>query len=235
MKKLTKHAKKELNNECDIADARRSYRQAIDTFERYRKEYEFDEQYLYKLGVLYDHLYLFKTSKIKNHQKRNRLAKLYLNKAKQLYREVVSQNPHNLFGYRGLARVAEARNKHQEAIRYAKKAFSIWKTIPRKQKGALGIGTFFESAGQIKDAEKWYRRELSVLGEKDIGAVANLMRFYQRTKKIDEALPLANKLERILFDMFGVSGPEELKPIARNNKTIRVLLDSIADIRKPIR
>lgn len=210
-------AKKKLNNAMALADASRNYRKAIGIFNKYSARYNLPADFKYKYGMLYDHLAI----KIIKKGKRGRYISRYLDKAENLYKEALIKDPGYLLGFRGLARVYEVRKKYKVAIKYALTAYKLWRKLPRNKKGALGIGSFYEVIGDYKNAEKWYKRELKELGDKDIGAVFNIFMFYKRVGEKDKANAYGKKAVPILVNMFGAKNLTRLK---KSNKTVNFMV-----------
>lgn len=72
------------------------------------------------------------------------------------------------------------------------------KKLPRNLRGSLYIGNFYYNAGDYKAAERWYKKELEDLGQEDIGALRNLVAFYEMRQEYGKGLPYALLLEKIL-------------------------------------
>jgi len=232
---MSKSIKSKLFDITAKADATRKYQWAVDIFERYNKEYNFDLNLKYKLGLLYDHLAIIKSSKIKNQRRREMFMRKYLGKAESIYREILKEEKNNLLAFRGLARVYEAQGKYREAIQHALRSYRIMSKLPKNKRGPLGIGSFYESVGDKKKAEEWYKKELTLLGKNDIGANANLMNFYRRIDKFENALPYAEKSERLLLKIFSIHSSSDRTELMKQNQTIRFLFNSIDEVKSRIR
>ena len=90
-------------------------------------------------------------------------------------------------------------------------------------RGSLAVGNIFLTKGDYKNAEKWFLMEVKELGSGDVGAVANVLMFYVKTKKYRKALPYAMRLERILKKM----GIVQKSDTQGDNKTIDMLFQRI--------
>lgn len=214
-----------------LADAHRKYRWAIDIYNRYRKKYVLDWQFEYNLGLFYDHLVIFKTSRIKDKSKRERLTKLYLGEALLLYEGILKTEPSNVLALRGLGRVHEAQGDYVSALRYALKAYKLLQRTPKPKRGSLAIGNIYLQQKKYHRAEEWFKKELVDLGENNFGANANLMIFYDVIGNYKKALPFALRTEKLLAKE-ATSYDKKKKQNASNNKTFRSLLFRIQHIKQ---
>jgi len=199
------------------ADAKRTYATAIRVFERYHNQYEFPDNVEYNLGLLYDHRAM--QLKRKSPQKATRLYQ----RAEDIYRAIIVRSPDFLFAHHGLARVLGEMKQYDEAIRHELWAHRLVQKLPKKMRGSLAVGSIFLTKGDYKNAEKWFLREVKELGSGDVGAVANVLMFYVKTKKYRKALPYARRLERILKKM----GIVQKSGAQGDNKTIDMLFQRI--------
>ncbi|MEK7193685.1 MAG: hypothetical protein AAB652_02745 [Patescibacteria group bacterium] len=228
---IPQRTKQHLFKVLQAADAKRKYRWAIDVYEHYRKVYSFDDALDYRLALLYDHLVIFKIEKLLDKTKKQKFLKKYLKKAENIYRAIVKRNPDYHLAFHGLSRVYQARAQYRKAIMYAKRAYALLKKLPKKRRGVLGIGNVFLLAGDHKNAEKWFKKELNDLGKNHLGANANVMMFYLQTNNLKKGLPYALKTEKLLTS-------ELAKPIYRgvntgsSNKTIGLLRKRIDKIKQ---
>lgn len=211
------------------ADARRKYRWAIDIFEKYRRQFPFDEKLEYKLGFLYDHLAIFKTAKLRKRKQRRELIDRYLKTARIIYQGILRKNPRYALAWHGLSRVYQMRGDYRKAISYELKAYKLLRKRPKSKRGILGIGNIYLQKGDYKMAEYWFEKELLDLGRNNLGANANLMKFYIETKNYKEALPYALRTEQLLKKELGGSF---YKKADRNNKTIKLLKRQIEEIKR---
>lgn len=176
------------------------YDEAIKFAEKYRRRFIFDDNLLYQLGLLYDHKGTVKC----------------LKKAHAIYTDLLRKNSKNFFALLGMARVLASKKRYQEAIRYAKRAYREKNKLPIGQKGALAIGHFYKIAGDLKGAERWYKKELKDLGGNESGAFFNLFLFYSSIGKHKKAYSLAFKAEELMKKEFE-------KDIYKNPKNSPVL------------
>jgi hypothetical protein len=224
---LPKKLTAELSAVMDRADATHSYKAGQKFFEKAAQKYDLGISYLYQLGILYDHYAIFNIPRLKNKKRVERLRSEYLAKAEVAYREILKRETNNLFGYRGLARVEQERGNHKKATQLAVKSYRLMMKLPRKERGVLAVGSFFEPLKDWESAEKWYKKEVRDLGEGDLGAVANLMSFYLRLGKKSLAQPWAKKTKGLLMVHLSIKSDSELEKISRNNKTIKVIYQKI--------
>lgn len=204
------------------ADAKRAYASAAKIFERYHNQYEFSDNMEYKLGLLYDH----RAMQLKRSAPQ-RAKKLY-HKAEAIYRGILARNPNFLFAHHGLARVFGELKRYDAAIHHELQAYRLVQKLPKRKRGALGVGGIYLSKGDYKNAEKWFLKEMGELGSNDVGAVANVLMFYIKIKEYEKAFPYAMRLEKILKRM-GILQKDggQIK-----NKTIEMLFQRIQLIKK---
>lgn len=212
------------------AHARMRYRWGINQIERFVKSGKFDEKLIYTLGLFYDHLVIFKTSKMKNARGR-KLSRKYLKKAESLYKKILVHNPKSLWGHHGLARVYGQQKDFRRAIAHEKRAYRLLLKRPKAQQGALGVGSLYLAQGDIRGAERWFKKELRNLGSRDVGANANLMSFYYFTKNFRKALPCALHTEKLLNKELRKSAYKRGNAPASHNAAVKVLMARIRKIR----
>lgn len=211
-KEIPKEAKRYLKQVMQEADAKRKYRWAITIYERFNTLYSFDEHLQYILGLLYDHLAIFKTEKLKNQQKKVKLLKKYFSKAKQIYEAILKKNPNNALALHGLQRVYESQHDYIKGLYFGKKAYAAMQRFPSRQKRTLAIGNTYLLMGDDKNAEKWFKKELKDRGKNNLSAQANLLLFYNETKNYPKAKYHARITEKLLKREFQ-------KPIYKNMNT----------------
>lgn len=222
--KLPEHLAQKLSNIADAADATRSYFEGQKAFEEAFKKYDLGIKYLYQLGILYDHYAIFNLSDIKDKKEAEKIKKEYLEKAQQIYHLLLSKYPGNVFGYRGIARIAQERGDHKKAAESAVKAYKAMMALPKSQRGVLGVGSFYESMKDEKAARRWYVREVKDLGEENFGAVANLMSYYARRSEINKAYPWALKTKKLLAKFLKVKKGVSLLSAVKGNMTLEFVL-----------
>lgn len=167
-------------NKARLGFANYSYKRALSILERYFKKYYFDEDLMYQLGMLYDHLgqrfrYLSSSSN-SGIKKRNYLKKSnqYFHKALDTYRSMLKENPRSYFALYGIGKVYRGKRNFKKALLYSKKAYRI-------SKGDIsGIGVIYQKMGNDKMALYWHKKELKDRGENDYGALINLVSFSHR-------------------------------------------------------
>ena len=228
---LPRRIKNYLNGVAMEADAKRKYRWAISIYEKYNKEYLFDENLKYKLALFYDHLVIFKIEKIKNTRKRKYLLKQYIEKAKEIYEDIYKNNPKYPLAPRGLSRIYQILGDTKKALRFAILSYRLMKLLPRNQRGSLAIGNIYLTMGDFKNAEKWFKKELNYLGKNDLGANTNLMICYLMNKQYKKALPYALRAEKLLTKELKKPIYKGFKNI-KTNKTIELLQKTIEIIKK---
>ncbi len=217
------------------SDAKRKFKWAADIYEKYRKKYIFNESLEYDLGLLYDHYVIFRVEKIKNEKRKEILKKIYLEKAENTYKEILTKNQKNLFAFHGLSRVSLTNKNYKKAIYYELKAYKLVQNLPKNRRGVLAIGNIYSLKKDYRNAEKWFKKELNGLGENDLGANANLMTFYIKIKNYKKALPCALKTEKLLKAMFQNSFYKKYGKNFRaknTNKTLKLYLDRIEEVKK---
>lgn len=111
LKILPKNIKNYLIKVRFEADAKRKFKWAANIYEKYRKQYVFDENLKYDLGTLYDHYVIFTVEKIKNEKKKKELKKIYLEKAENVYKNILQNNPKSIFALHGLSRIFLTKKK----------------------------------------------------------------------------------------------------------------------------
>lgn len=235
LKPLTKEIKDYLIKVGIETDAKRKFKWAANIYERYRKQYICDENFKYNLGLFYDHYVIFKVEKMKNEKRRETLKKIYLEKAENLYKEILTKNQNNFFAFHGLSRVYLTKKNYKKAIFYELKAYKLMQNLPKNQRGILSIGNIYLLKKDYKNAEKWFKKELNNLGENDLSANASLMTFYIETKNYKKALPYALKTEKLLKATFKNSFYEKYGAKFRTkntNKTLKLYLDRIEKVKK---
>ncbi len=171
-----------------------NYLPAAKVFEKYQKLYDLDEDLKYKLGQLYDHIVIFQ---LKRPTQRN-IRRRYIKKAESIYKSIIAINRKSIFAFHGLSRLRDIQGKHNEAWYYAKRAYLLWKKLPKTKKGPLGTGNNFLLAGDFKKAEYWFKKELTELGPRNLGAQVNLLILYNTTKKHQDVLKQARIVEKLL-------------------------------------
>ncbi|MDP2629099.1 MAG: hypothetical protein Q8P45_00135 [Candidatus Harrisonbacteria bacterium] len=221
-KPLSRKIRSDLDKILQTADAKRKYRWAIDLFEKYRKHYQFDDDLEYRLGLLYDHLVIFKISRKKDTKSKNLLSKKYLKKAQNIYQEIHRKNPEHFLALHGLRRIHEISGNYKQAIKFGIKAYELTKKLPKTQRRALAVGNIFYLKGDFKNAEKWFKKELVSLGENNLSANANLLMFYNDMKAYKKALPYALKTEKLLRMELKKGIYKNLRT-PRTNKTLELI------------
>lgn len=213
------------------ADAKRKFKWAADIYEKYKKQYVFDESLEYDLGTLYDHYVIFKIKKMNNEERK----KIYLEKAETIYKKILTKNQKNFFAFHGLSRVYLTKEDYKKAIYFELKAYKLMQNLPKNKKGVLAVGNIYLLKKDYKNAEKWFKKELNDLGESNLGANANLMTFYIETKNYKKALPHALKTEQLLKETFQNYFYKKYGAKFRNkntNKTLKLYLNRIAKVKK---
>ncbi len=174
------------------AIANRRYRTTINVFERFYHRGLLDIKQKYNLAQLYDHLAITQGSK---HAKQRYL---YLQKAENIYREIIKEDPLFFHAWYGLGRVHGFRGDNRTALKFQLRAYKRMLLLPRRKRGALAIGARYEALGNLKSAERWYIREYRDLPKNDFGATLNLFQFYKRNGRMKQALFYARKAEKLL-------------------------------------
>jgi len=162
-----------------------AYKGALKIFEKYYKEYEFDEDTLYLFGMLYDHLgqdfrSLSKrgksaTARRKHLEASNRQFK----KAVEIFNSMLKKNSKSFDAIYGIGKVYRNKGDYEKALLYSKKAYRM-----SGGKAVYGIGLIYENMGDIKNALYWYKKELRDKGENDYGAAMNFLIFSNRQHRI---------------------------------------------------
>ena len=177
--------------------ANNKYRWGIDIFEKHRRRYAFNNNQLYTLGLLYDHLVMFN----KNKKIKKKRANEYLRKAESIYQSILKEEPKSLFALYGLGRVWSIKGNPRKALAYQKRAYRLMQKLPRRGKGALAIGVLYEKMGDHKKAEEWYKKEYNNL-KNDFGTTLNLFLFYKRMNNYEKAFLYLPKIERLIKKEF---------------------------------
>jgi len=159
----------------------RAYNEALRTFEKYYKKYEFDEDTLYLFGMLYDHLgQRFRTlsqkaKSVVNKRKYLKRSNKYFEKAVEIFNLMLKKNPKSFDALYGIGKVYRNKGNYKKALLYSKKAYRM-----SKGGAVYGIGLIYENMGDTKKALYWYKKELKDKGEKDYGAALNFLIFSNR-------------------------------------------------------
>ena len=163
-----------------------SYSKTLKELESYYKKYEFDDELLYHLGMLYDHLgqIFLNGFKVKIDKKK---ANLYFKKALDIFNESLDKNPNSYRALYGIGKVYRNTKQYKKALSYSKKAYKI--AIKEKANSVYGIGFIYEMMNKPKEAEKWYLKEIKDRGVNNFVAITNYIIFSNRTYK--------NKMESI--------------------------------------
>lgn len=204
------------------AVSNKKYNKAIKVFEKNINFVLKNDDLMYKLGLLYDHL----AGKLKISKKPN--YKKYLEKAEKIYKELLKKNKNNFFALYGLARINSLKNKHKKAIKYAIMAYKKKSELPYKLKGALPVAPFFEVIGDNKKAEYWYKKEFKD-SPNDFGACLNLFYFYYFNKNYKKAKKLINKVEELMKNEFKKSQYKGLN--IKNSKFFKKIEKTIKEIK----
>lgn len=197
---IPKHVRVELDKILAKSDAERKYRWAIDEFEKYRNKYIFDNDLEYQRGLLYDHLGIFKSLKLSNKKKRERLFNYYLQVAQRIYERILTDEPNHILSTRGMQRVFESREEYSEALKYGRKVLSLMKKTPQRKRKVLGIGNTYLLMGDSVRAERWFKQELVLCGQNSVAAHANLLFLYNKDGDYKKALPHAKAVKKLLRD-----------------------------------
>ncbi len=199
----------------------RSYRKAIDIFERYRKRFDIGENLDHLLGTLYDHLAVKTRSANKS--------RFYLQKAEMLYRELLKKNPKNLFAFYGMGRIALKKGEKENALKYAMKARKERNALPVKQRGALLIAYICGYFNELKRAEMWYKRDIQEIGKPDFGSWHNLFSFYvHKRQDYAKAAKMIPQLEQLIQEEFSKKHYRGMRMLESNYiKNIRKEIDLV--------
>lgn len=173
--------KKNVNNFC--------YKEAIKIFEKYLRQYNFPDELMCKLGLLYDHLAM----QLKLRNKRSKMAYEYEKKALNIYRGILKHNPKFYKAIYGIGHVYRNQGKLKTALKYHLRAYRL----DTKKQSTSGIGLLYSLMGNDKKAEYWYKKELKDKGENDFGANLNLVFFYNR-QNYAKAHIYAERVEKYL-------------------------------------
>ena len=212
------------------ADAKRKYRWAINIFEKYLREFDVDTNMKYRLGLLYDHLAIFKHRKKRN-DRQKKLFNYYLKKSEEIYKYVIKENSASALGHLGLARVYYFLGQERKSNYFSKKAHKLNFQLPKDKRGSLGIGGFFLDAGDFKKAEAWFKKELKDLGENDLGVNVNLVIFYDVTKQYKKAIPYVLKSEKLIKKEISRKNYKNFNKV-ETNKTLSAIQSRINRIKK---
>ncbi len=176
------------------AIANERYSQAIRIIERYAQKYILSKDCIYRLALLHDHVVMRAQEK----GGKKRTARVHLYRAEELYRKILKEDPRYLHAWYGIGRVFGIRGDYTRALMYGRRAFQLMRKLPKKERGALGIGFLYEQLGDIKNAEAWYQKEYRACPKNDFGTISNLFRFYVRIKNFKKALLYAIKTEELI-------------------------------------
>ncbi|KKS39878.1 MAG: hypothetical protein UV04_C0034G0003 [Candidatus Gottesmanbacteria bacterium GW2011_GWA2_42_16] len=150
-----------------------------------------NEQTLSKLGFLYDHLAFFSKNKI--------LQPKYEQEALRLYNQALKYNPDSVSAIWGIGRIWWHR-KNKKAIKYARRAARLAvKQDPELSVMYMNLAVVYETLGNLKRAEYWYRYVLKK-EPNFFGAYYGLAEMYyvkdvpNKADKISKLLPQLIKL-----------------------------------------
>ena len=166
------------------------YESAIKKLEPYANSLSSKRQY--SLALLYDHA----AGRIKKGLRRQK----YIINAEKIYRELIQEDPHSILPFLGMGRVYGLKGNFSKAMASQKRAFTNMSTLPKSERGALGIGHMYEEIKKPKIAERWYLKEYKL--RVDFGTTLNLFNFYVRQKNIPQAKHWGLKLKPLLQNEF---------------------------------
>ena len=172
---LNKKDKKYLTEKGRDAISDGAFLKGIRLFERFHKEYEFDEEVMYLFGVLYDHM----GQRLRGRGD-NKNSKEYFDKAFKVFSSMLEQNPKSFDALYGIGKIYRSKGNYEKALEYSKKAYRM-----SGGKAVYGIGIIYEQMGDLKKAEYWYKKELRDKGENDYGAALNYVLFFNRMHRED--------------------------------------------------
>ena len=192
-KPISKKDKKFLIQKSLSALENISYYKTLKILESYYKKYDFDDELLYHLGMLYDHLgqVFLNGFRTKPHAKKSNQ---YFNKAIYIFNKALKFNHKSYRALYGIGKVYRNQKKYEKALQYSKKAYKI--ALKEKAKSVYGIGFIYEMMGKNKDAERWYLKEIKDRGINDFAVVTNYIIFSNRVyrQKMDTIAEQAFKL-----------------------------------------
>ena len=173
------------------AMSNKRYRLGINILENERRRRTLSEGEEYLRALLYDHL----AARLRTNTD---LRRRYLNIALAMYRSILGRNPRYFHALLRIGKIWEIRGHFKKALSYQTKAYRLMLKLPRADRGALAIGSTYEAMGNLRQAERWYKREAQAMLPDDFGTIANLLQFYLRVGKQRSALRLAPKLRILL-------------------------------------
>ena len=162
------------------------YAWGIKVFEKelsLKPEFKNSEEILLKLGMLYDHLAVFKDSKTRLILER---------KAVKIYKKVLKLNPKSALALWGIGRVFWHR-KSKKAIPYAIRAYRL----ARSGLFAQNVGAVYMSLNKFNEAEPWLLKGQNK-DPRNWAMYLNLVSFYEKIGNIKKAKLYAKKL-KLLF------------------------------------
>lgn len=176
-----------------MAVANKRYRPAIAIYEKYLRRYALTANQQYQLALLYDHIAMMNQGRLKK-----KIFHAYLKKAEGLYCKILKENPRYFHALYGVGRIYHIKKEYKKGLRFQIRAYRQMLKLPRNQRGALAIGSIYESLGDYKNAERWYRKEHHDAPRRDFGTTLNLFLFYRKHGNRRKALRYAHTTEKLL-------------------------------------
>lgn len=169
------------------------YKEGVEQFEKIlaKNKNFFDEKSLCRLGLLYDHLAMYKKS---------RERKLLEEKAISIYKCVLKKVPNSYRATWGIGRVWWHR-KSRHALRYAFRANKFAREAHLKKGIGINtqtIGLVYEFLGDYKNAEKWLIQGMKE-EPKEWGVYLNLIIFYRLINKLTKSKKMGEKLKKLFM------------------------------------
>lgn len=178
------------------------YGSGINQLEKYRKSYSFDDKLLYALGLIYDHRgmqisgHLY-SQKPRVSPQRKKKSDYCFGMAGKIFHDILSRDPKNTNALFRLGVLFELKKRYKQALKFKLKAYRIG-TKDKEKRIPLLIGFTYLKMGKKREAEKWIKRELELLGKEEVSANLNILLFFFLTKEYKKALPYALKAEKLL-------------------------------------
>lgn len=214
---LPARIRKKIRKAVHFALANMEYVKGARILERYRRTYQLDDNFLYALGLLYDHAAMHRLGMIFSQGDKNwRTATLaqragarnYFARAETIFNQLIARNAYKAYAFFRLGVINEVRQNFMRALYFKRRAYRLIKS-GRAPKIPLLIGFTYFRMGNIKKAEEWFKKDLVFYGRDDPAANMNIFLFYFLAGNYIAAssyLPKVKKMLPVIARNFGTRG-----------------------------
>ena len=178
---------KKLEKLVDLALKNGDYQSPIPQIKSALKTDPQNEDLLYNLGILYDHL---------AQTQKTFFAKLILHhKAKSIYQQILKHNSNSKKGLIGLGRIYWHKNNATKSLSYYSQALAL---APNDTQILNSIANVYKMSGDYKQAQQYYQKTIAT-SQATYGTYFNFVRLLIQTKqkkKAQEILDHGKKLSQ---------------------------------------